>query len=222
MVIIGVAAAPASGKSTVARLLADLGATWINADTIAHEVLTRPEIIATLVSHFGGEICSPDGTIDRRALASRVFVAGQQRSAELGFLESIVHPPTHAEIMRQMVDAGSRDSIGVVLDVPLLFESGWANQCDEIWFIDTSVTIQAAEAARRNWSANELGDRQRRQMDVAEKRRLSTRVISNHGSIAELEQHAKKNWLDCVRPSAVDADQFEKGNHCQPWRGNGY
>ncbi len=68
MIVLGLAAAPAGGKSTVARQLAELGATWINADRLAHDQLGQPETIDRLVAVFGPSILTADGTVDRRQI----------------------------------------------------------------------------------------------------------------------------------------------------------
>jgi len=222
MIVIGVVAVPAGGKSTVAGYLADLGATWINADRIAHDVLQKPEIAAQAIDHFGEKIVASDGRIDRTALGRLVFGDDEHSTQGLRYLESIIHPATRKIILERLIDADRSNSIAAVLDVPLLFESGWANQCDEVWFIDTPESIQAAEAIRRGWTLEKLKLRQSRQLPIEEKRRLSTRLIPNDGTLESLKTRVEKIWTDCVLSTAVDAPQSTSENHCHPSRTRDY
>jgi dephospho-CoA kinase len=216
MVIIGVVAAPAGGKSTVARYLADLGATWINADQIAHQVLQLPHVAAQIIDHFGTDIADANGQINRSLLGAKVFGDDAQSVLGLRYLESVVHPETRQRILEELIQADRVHAPGVVLDVPLLIESGWANQCDEVWYIDTPASIQAQEADRRGWSPEKLRKRQTRQLPLEEKRRLATKLIPNDGTLTDLRMYVEKIWRDCVQASAVDAHQSTSENHCHP------
>jgi dephospho-CoA kinase len=222
MKIIGVAAAPAGGKSTVAAHLAELGATWINADKIAHDVLQMPHVLAQIIHHFGSEIMGADGKIDRHKLGKLVFGDDDHSRSGLRYLESLIHPPTRELILKKIAAAREAGSLAVVLDIPLLFENGWASECDEIWFIDTAPEIQNQAAERRGWSAETLARRQARQLSITEKRRLSTRIIPNHGTLSELTGHVDKIWRDCVNASATDTSQLPLDSHCQPSRPRGH
>lgn len=218
MIIIGIVGVPAGGKSTVAAELAALGATWINADRIAHQVLQSPEVVAGVVDFFGPEMVDENGKIDRRQLGNRVFGDDDRSARGLRYLESVIHPPTRRIINEQLAAADAANVPAVVLDIPLLFENGWANQCDEVWFIDTAPAIQLAAAQRRGWSAEALQSRQSRQMPSEEKRRLSTRIIPNHESLQALTSRVKKLWDDCVNASAIERPQSSTENHCHPIR----
>jgi dephospho-CoA kinase len=222
MLTIGIAAGPAGGKSTVAAILAEMGATWINADKIAHQVLQEPEIVEQLIAYFGPQIVGSDGKIDRRSLSKLVFGDDDLSRQGLRYLESLIHPRTKQVIASQIVAAVKSGAQAVVLDIPLLFESGWVNQCDEVWFVDTSRDIQLAEAHRRGWTQENLNRRQSSQLDAEEKRRLSTRIIPNHGTLEDLKLQVKKRWGDCVNVSALGNPQSSVESHCQsyPLRGN--
>lgn len=222
MIIIGVAAAPAGGKSTVAARLADLGATWINADRIAHEVLEMPAVSRGVIEYFGQGIVGPDGKIERHKLGKLVFGDDDASRAGLRYLESLIHPPTRRLILERIEAARLGKSPAAVLDVPLLFENDWASVCDEIWFVDTHPEIQKQEANRRGWSAETLARRQSRQLPLADKRRLSTRIIPNHGTLKDLTGHVDKLWRDCVIASATDTSQLPLDTHCQPSKPRGH
>jgi len=222
MLIIGIAAPPAGGKSTVARHLAQRGAVWINADQIAHQVLENPVIVQQVIQEFGADVASEDGKIDRHKLAKRVF--GDDDTSRLGlrYLESVLHPPTRRVIHDKIKAAADAKSPAVVLDIPLLFENDWAKECDEIWFIDTAPEIQRAEALRRGWTDDNLSRRQSRQLSLDEKRRLSTRIIPNHGTLQELIGHVDRLCEDFVSRSAIDPAQSLEHSHYQPPDTRGY
>lgn len=214
MIVIGIVGVPAGGKSTVAAQLADLGATWINADQIAHQVLQSADVAAQVVHYFGADVLDEKGHVDRRKLGAHVFGDDDSAVRGLRYLESLVHPRTAQIIQEKLAAAASANVAAVVLDVPLLFEKQWANQCDEVWYIDTAYPVQLAAAQRRGWTAAELRLRQSRQMSSQEKRRLSTRVISNDESLQVLKSRVEKTWRDCVNASAIEGLQSSSENHC--------
>jgi dephospho-CoA kinase len=200
MIVIGIVGAPAGGKSTVARILADLGGTWINADDIARSVLEHPEIESKLVEYFGEEITHDGKRIDRAALARRVFGDDDTSRAALQYLELIVHPPTRKIIAQRIRDEFIDNPMNtiIVLDVPLLFESHWDQWCDEIVYVDTLLARRQEHAAKRGWDAKDLERRESRQLSLAEKRRLSTFVIQNNAGIDELKEVLNR-WLNQLK-----------------------
>src|SRR5690606_10470998 len=101
MIVIGICGLPAGGKSAVAETLQQLGAVWINADQIAHQVLDVAEVQQQLVRQFGSAILRADGKIDRPRLAAIVFGDDAPARAALRYLESVVHPPTRTMIIQQ-------------------------------------------------------------------------------------------------------------------------
>jgi dephospho-CoA kinase len=222
MLIIGIAAAPAGGKSTVAAHLAALGATWINADKIAHEVLEMPLVIQRVTERFGADVLGADGKIQRHKLAKLVFGDDDDSRMGLRYLESLIHPPTRELILKRIAEARDAGTAATVLDIPLLFENNWAAVCDEIWFVDTAPEIQNQAAKQRGWSAETLASRQARQLSITDKRRLSTRIIPNHGTLSELTGHVDKLWRDCVNATATDTSQLPIDSHCQPSRPRGH
>ena len=218
MVIIGLSSVPAGGKSTVAAHLADLGATWINADRVAHEVLETPEVTARVVAYFGATIIGSQGQIDRRQLAKKVFGDDDSSRQGLRYLESLIHPFTRQLMTEMITQADQANACAVTLDVPLLFESGWAASCDEILFIDTPQRIQSNEAERRGWSAESLKLRQTRQLPSEDKRRLSTRTIPNNGTLADLKSQITMFWQQLTANLATIPASQSRDPHCHPFR----
>ena len=138
-----------SGKSSVARVLADCGAVVIDADAIARE-LTLPGggAVALIASQFGANFITPEGALDRDLMRELVFRDAQAKAQ----LEAIVHPLVGAETARQAVLAGSACC---VFDVPLLVESGrWRPRLDQVWVVDCLEATQIQRVMARNgWSA---------------------------------------------------------------------
>jgi Dephospho-CoA kinase (EC 2.7.1.24) len=125
--IIGLTGNIATGKSTVARMLRDLGATVIDADRVAHEVMRAgTPVHRAVVETFGPQVLRPDGEIDRARLGAVVFSDPQA----LAQLEAIVHPAVLEEVARRIAAAPTPV---VVVEAIKLIESGMAEAFDALW-----------------------------------------------------------------------------------------
>lgn len=102
MIVLGIVGTPAGGKSTVAKRLVELGATWINADLIAKEVMERPDVQDDLKQHYGAAIVGKDGKVDRAKLAALVFGDDDASRRRLQYLEGRIHPETKTLIKNQL------------------------------------------------------------------------------------------------------------------------
>ena len=202
MIVIGIVGSPAGGKSTVAAHLQGLGATWVNADQVAREVLEREEIQKQLIGHFGTEITTSDGRIDRTQLAQSVFGDDDAHRAALNYLERVIHPPTRAVITQRLIQAADQGAVAAILDVPLLFETKWDRCCDEVWCVDACCDRRRQRAAARGWSDGELARREENQLAIAEKRRLSNWVIANDGSLRQLTDTIDQRWSSLLGKQA--------------------
>jgi dephospho-CoA kinase len=156
--VVGLVGRIASGKSTVAREFAALGARVIDADRIAHDVLDEPEARSAITARFGVRVLAPDGRVDRRALAAAVF-GPTADGRGIGDLEAIVHPRVHGRIHEQLAQAraagnGPGPQV-VVLDVPLLVQAGWADACDRLVVVECADPVRRERLARRGWDAAE-------------------------------------------------------------------
>ncbi len=130
MKVIGLTGGIGSGKSTVSRFLAELGAAIIDADKVGHEVF-KPDTGAwrEVVTAFGRQILAPDGNIDRGKLGEIVF--GNFDS--LARLNRIMHPRIRAMVKAQLEEYRRQGIEVVVVEAPLLVEAGWASSVDEVW-----------------------------------------------------------------------------------------
>lgn len=183
----GVTGAIGGGKSTFARMLAEVfraagrSCTVLNADELARELLeSHPgaaSIRSALAARFGADILSADGTLDRAALSARAF-ADDAAAADLN---AIVHPRVVAEAAARTAGEGIH-----ILDVPLLFESGMDRLCD------TTIAVTAPRAARLERAAR-FGNaeaRERRQWPEERKADLARHIVANHGTLEDLAAHA--------------------------------
>jgi len=191
-VIIGITGGIGSGKSTVARMLAELGADLVDADAIAHEVLRRDDVKDAVRSEWGPDIFGLDGEVDREALARLVFADG----GRIERLEAIVHPPVIDRIRRQLV---ASTAPAVVIDAPLLTESKLNEQCDAVVFVEAPEDERRRRMKNRGWPADELRNRGARQQPLIEKRKLSQYVIENGNSLSATQEQVVEFWNENIK-----------------------
>lgn len=189
-VVIGLVGGIGSGKSTVARILADLGAVVSDSDGEAKAVLQTPDVRDRLVARWGSGILAPDGTVDRATVAKVVF----GNAAERAFLESIIHPALHARRQQRLAAAGAGGNPppAFIIDAPLLFEAGVDRECGAVVFVDAPIHQRLARVAgSRGWSADELARREAAQIPLDEKRRRAGYTVANSGNEADLRRSVK-------------------------------
>ena len=183
MHVIGIVGGVASGKSLVARQLSELGVAVLEADRIGHEVLRREGTEAAARSRWGEAVFGPEGRIDRRRLARIVFAPPPDGPREREYLENLTHP----EIGRLVRQEISRLAIGgqklVVLDAPLLTESGWDRFCNTIIFVDAPRALRLARAKSRGWSEEDFAAREDAQDSLDSKRERADVTIDNSRSV---------------------------------------
>lgn len=190
MVLVGLTGGIGSGKSTVSRMLAERGATVIDADAITRE-LQQPgqPVLDAIVERFGRGVLAGDGTLDRQALADVVFSDDEA----LRDLNAIVHPAVGAEIARRLEEAAGSDGV-VVLDVPLLVESGRDDMAALI-VVDVAPEVAVERLVRdRGMRPDDAWARIRRQASREERLARATTVIDNHGTLADLEARVAEVW----------------------------
>jgi dephospho-CoA kinase len=199
--VLGLFGGIASGKSRVAALLAERGATILDADRLAHDELGSEEVRAEVVEALGPGVLSPEGAIDRRAVANVVFADPPR----LRRLEGILHPRVLARFageiqrLREAGRAGGPRGV-VVLDAPLLAEAGGLGMCDERLFVDAARETRLRRARERGWSDAELERREGRQLPLAEKRAAATYVIDNDGDLAATKAAVDRFWRERIAP----------------------
>ena len=188
----------ASGKSTVARFLEALGAKVIDADRVGHELLQISNPVhQQVVAHFGQEILTPRGEIDRGQLGSIVF-ADPQRLSELS---SIVHPALIARVDALAADLHAKHPRSVILvDAALIYEAGvpdrfakvlvaWCRPEQQVERLMAKTGLSRQDALRRIAS----------QIPAEEKRRRADYVIDCSGSLAETRAQAEALFPELAR-----------------------
>jgi dephospho-CoA kinase len=185
--IVGLSGGIGSGKSTVAKTLADLGAEIIDADQVVREVQApESEGLGEIVEAFGQEILLKDGNLDRKALGDIVF----RDPDSLATLNAIIHPKVSAEMARRLMLALESDSPLVVLDIPLLFEGkksgkGTASVIpfDATVLVWVPVELQVERQISRD-ACDEAEARRRiaAQLPIDEKREMADFIVDNSES----------------------------------------
>ncbi|KAA5545964.1 dephospho-CoA kinase [Roseiconus nitratireducens] len=208
VIVLGIVGTPAGGKSTVASLLQQWGAEWINADLIARECLGRPEVVQQLRERFGPQVLSEDQTVNRKAIANLVFGDQPEQHAARRFLESLVHPRTRLEIMRRIESAADCRKRAALLDVPLLFESGWDLACDAIWCVDATRENRLTRARDRGWDSLELDRRESNQLAIETKSRLSNLVMRNDSTLKALAEIVEREWDLLGRINPIESKEL--------------
>ena len=196
--IIGVTGGIASGKSTVARAFAALGAPWVDADDVAREVVEPGEpALEEIASRYSrARVLNEDGTLNRRALREIVFAD----PAERRWLESVTHPRIRARLTEHLARLEATGAPYVLLVSPLLFESGQSEMTDRTLVIDVPEALQIERTAARD----DVDEAQARaivaaQMPRAERLARADDVLDNGGSeaqmqgrVAELDQYYRQ------------------------------
>lgn len=197
---VGLTGGIASGKSTVSDLLREAGAVVIDADQLAREVVARGTPgLAAVVEAFGPELLTPDGDLDRARMADLVFNDESERRR----LESIVHPLVFERYAA--LEQGAPAGALVVHDIPLLVESGRAEEFDAVLVVDAPEELQVARMVRdRGWSEQEARARMAAQADREQRRAVATHLISNDGSLAQLRERVAEVVAE-LEASAPDA-----------------
>ncbi|RJP29751.1 MAG: dephospho-CoA kinase [Candidatus Omnitrophota bacterium] len=191
--VIGLTGNFGSGKSTVAGLFRELGAYVIDADKLARKAVSPgAKAYNKIVKVFGKAILRKNGHIDRVRLAGRVFC---DRKA-LVSLNSIIHP----EVIRAIKEKISASKYRIILlDVPLLIESGLSRISDKVIVVKASAnTIARRLSGKRGFSIQEIKDRTKNQMPIRDKLRLADFVIDNNRSFkntsVQVEKIRRKLW----------------------------
>ena len=189
MFLIGLTGGIASGKSTVAKLLASYGAETIDADQVARDVVLPGSVgLQAVVNEFGAEVLSDSGELDRDLLGQIVFKEPEKRIA----LEQILHPLIKKRTTELL--AASKSSV-VVYAVPLLVEANVDYPFDMILTVEAGVENQVERIVRSRGLSE--ADAQRRidaQASTAERSERADFVIDSSGTHAQLEQQIATLW----------------------------
>jgi len=196
MKVIGLTGGIGSGKSTVAQFLAELGAVVLDADKVGHVAFKLgTEAWREVVAAFGRQILTPDGEIDRRKLGEVVF--GNPEA--LLRLNQIMHPQIGKMVKAQFEEYRRQGVRVVVLEIPLLLETGGTSLVDEVWVtVASESTVLRRLEERSGLSRQQSLARIRSQMSNEERVKHADEVINNDDSLDELKAKVKELWQKLV------------------------
>ncbi len=187
--VIGIAGGVGSGKSTVARMLGELGCVVLDSDVAAKAALDRAQVIDTIRAWWGAGVVGPDGRADRRRIADVVFADPAQRTR----LEGLIHPLLKHDRAASVAAARAAGKAGVVVDAPLLFEAGVDAECDAVIFVNCPKEVRLTRVARsRGWDVSELARREAAQWPIEKKRAMCGYVVENAGDDATAQARLRQ------------------------------
>ena len=190
MLLVGLTGGIGSGKSTVSDALERRGAVVVDADRIVKE-LQQPgtEVFAEMVERFGDGIVGPDGQLDRPAVAAIVF----SDAGALADLGAIVHPRVRDEMTRRLEELAATDQV-VVLDVPLLVESGWEGMSGVV-VVDLDPDVAVSRLVEfRGFEESDARNRIANQASREDRLAKADMVVDNGGDLASLEAQVDRVW----------------------------
>jgi len=182
--VIGLVGGVGSGKSAVAKVLAEAGCLVADSDALVRRECELPEVVSQLRSWWGSGVVDERGRLDRAAVAAIVF----KDPAERARLEGFLHPRVE-KVRRKLFDQASPGTPALVIDAPLLLEAGLAGECTQLWFVDAPEAARRARVmSDRGWSAQELDRREAAQWSLDRKRAAAHHVLRNDGDPASLRE----------------------------------
>ncbi len=196
MRVIGLTGGIASGKSTAARMLAELGAPVVDADRIARQVVAPGQpALAEIVDAFGPEVLLPDGTLDRKRVGAIVFADVGKRHR----LNAITHPRIGAATQARLVELRASGVPLAIYEAALLVENGLHRALDGLIVVSCSEAQQLARLVGRDGlSEEEARARIAAQAPLADKLAAATWVVDTGGSLADTRQQIGRIWEQIV------------------------
>lgn len=180
MRVIGLTGGIGTGKSTASEYLRKQGFSIIDADRISREIVEPGTLLLKeLEKNFGSGIIKDDGTLDRKALAAIVFSDKEKKSR----LDGLMHGHILDEIERKISESQSGEGRGIIVDAPLLFETGLEKKCDQVWLITADEKLRILRVCERDgMDPEEVRARIQNQMADEEKKERAHRIVDNSGS----------------------------------------
>ena len=190
MRVIGLTGGIASGKSTVADLIAAHGVPVIDADQLSRDaVLPGTEALMRIAGIFGGKVLNSDGTLDRKALSEIIFADPVARIT----LEGILHPAIKELAERRLAELREQGEPAAIYVAPLLIEAGAVDRVDEIWVVHVDRSIQLERLQKRDGiCCEDAVKRLSSQMPMEEKRKHGRIVVENCGTLEELKARVEE------------------------------
>lgn len=192
MLVVGITGSIGSGKTVLASMLQEKGAEVLDADLIAHEVVSRESPgRQAVIDKFGESVFQENGEIDRKKLARIVF----DNPEKLKMLNQIVHPLVIARVNSRLEEISKEKPRSVALiDAPLIVEAGMRKMFDLLVVVVAREELRLARATALGLTTDEIRARDRAQMPQEEKIRYADYIIENEGSLEELRRKADDLW----------------------------
>ena len=191
--LIGITGQIGAGKTTLAQMFEAMGAVVLNADKVGHDVIEVPAVRAKLVEHFGSDILTEAGRLNRRELGRRAFVDADAKAD----LENIVQAPLQKELWERV--RAAQESIGedgvVIVDAALILEWGQAEAFDKLIVVKASDAKSISRlGSARGLSEGEVRQRMASQTSADEKVGRADIVVDNDGDLSYLQTAAERIW----------------------------
>ncbi|MBF5041219.1 dephospho-CoA kinase [Aggregicoccus sp. 17bor-14] len=191
MHLYGLTGGIASGKSTVSRMLRELGAQVLDADVLAREVVASGTPgLAEVAARFPG-VLGPDGGLDRAKLGQRVFADASERAA----LNALLHPRIAQAFLERTQALAEAGAARVIYDAPLLIENGLHTRMEGVILVAVPREVQLARLMARDGLSREAAEaRLASQLPLEDKRRHATWVVDNAGELAATRAQVERIW----------------------------
>ena len=195
-VVIGILGGVCSGKSTVAGRFSRLGCGVIDADAIAHELLEDSNIKKVIKEALGDKVFDGAGRVDREELARKVF---EDKEAVVK-INGIIHPPVLARCAKLMAEFNKRSDIkAIVLDIPLLAETGWLQKCNKLIFVDCEDRKRADRAAKKgHFLKNQLKKRENFQIFLDKKKKIADYIVDNNSGLSATTEQVDRIFTNII------------------------
>lgn len=181
--VVGVTGGIGSGKSAATAEFEKLGITVVDADVVARQVvMPGTPCLQAIAEHFGNQLLTEGGELNRKALRQRVFSNPQEKE----WLNKLLHPAIRQEIISQLEQA---DSPYVILSAPLLLENGLEKYCQRVLVVDVPESLQISRTIQRDDSPKkEVEAIMKAQLSRSERLEKANDVLNNDGSLEQLKQ----------------------------------
>ncbi len=185
--VLGLTGGIGSGKSAVSAMFEELGIQVVDADIVAREVVEPGSLgLKKITEHFGGEILTSNGTLDRAKLRAIIFADESQKQ----WLNNLLHPLIRESMLSQLKQATSNY---VILVAPLLFENGLEKYCNHTLLIDVPVDVQITRTTARDNVSVELAKQIiASQMSRADKQQKAGDILDNNRPLEEVKTDVQK------------------------------
>ena len=181
--VIGVTGHTGSGTSQVSNILASYGCQVLSADKIVHEILLTDKKVIEKISNLFSGVLNEDGSINRKVLGQKVF--GAENKENLKMLENIIHPAVGEKIKNFIAKNNSQT---VILDVPLLFESGLNSVCNHTIFVNAEYEIRLRRIIKRDDLTHDQAEKRINSREAADLNQVDF-VIDNNGNLDDLAKN---------------------------------